>query len=112
MQHAPVRSLRPAIELRPYQRALLAFVNQHLELADHRRGPELARMAWAAALGSLRVAPDSGLEGDLPAWLARAARAVIREQTSPSYYAQLLTLAAKEQRSAAEGRPRGITAAA
>lgn len=92
MQHAPVRSLRPAIELQPYQRALLAFVNEHLELVDHRRGPELARMAWAAALGSLRVAPDSGMEGDLPAWLAHAARRVVREQTSPTHHAQKLTV--------------------
>ncbi|MFF4249465.1 hypothetical protein ACFYY2_34125 [Streptomyces sp. NPDC001822] len=92
MQHKQRRLLGLASTFARYERPLLAFVNEHLETADHRRGPELARLAWASALGSLHVAADSGMEGDLPAWLASAARRIVREQTSPAHYAQLLTV--------------------
>ncbi|WP_329046682.1 hypothetical protein [Streptomyces sp. NBC_01422] len=92
MQHKQQPPLGPAAALDLYARPLLAFVNAHLELADHKRGPELARLAWASALGSLDVASDAGMEGDLPAWLANAVRRIVREQTSPAHYAQLLTV--------------------
>ncbi|MEU2346032.1 hypothetical protein ACFRAA_33305 [[Kitasatospora] papulosa] len=95
MQHKQLRPLGPAIAFARYERPLLAFVNAHLEAVDHRRGPELARLAWSSALGSLRLAADSGMERDLPAWLATAARRIVREETSPAHYAQLLTVVQK-----------------
>ncbi|MEU8708685.1 hypothetical protein [Streptomyces sp. NPDC048565] len=92
MHVAPqARTLRPAVPP-ALEKPLLAYVNERLELADHRRGPELARMAWTAALGTLRPATDAGMDGDIPIWLAQAARQVIREQTSPVFHARLLTV--------------------
>ncbi|MFH8558929.1 hypothetical protein ACH4FE_35805 [Streptomyces celluloflavus] len=70
-----------------YDRPLVAFIHNHLSPADWPRGTELARMAWAQALGSLQVAPTAGMEDGIPAWLAAAARRVIREQTSPAVFA-------------------------
>ncbi|MFJ8870792.1 hypothetical protein ACIRD6_34230 [Streptomyces sp. NPDC102473] len=100
MQHKQHLPLGPAAAFDLYAQPLLAFVNEHLELADHRRGPELARLALASALGSLQVVSDAGMEGDLPAWLANAVRRVIREQTSPAHYAQLLTVVRQSFRQA------------
>ncbi|MGW2841854.1 hypothetical protein ACWCWD_29215 [Streptomyces sp. NPDC001493] len=90
MQNAP-RLLRPAAQFGRYQQPLLAYVNDMLDLADHRRGPEISRAAWAMALGSLHVGTDAGMEADIPTWLAQAARQVVRERTSPSYHAAQLT---------------------
>ncbi|OIJ95399.1 hypothetical protein [Streptomyces colonosanans] len=78
---AAVGSLTPAGR---FERPLLAFVNSLLSPVDYRRGAELARMAWSKALGSLRLTTEAGMEGDIPTWLADAARRVVREQTSPA----------------------------
>jgi hypothetical protein len=85
-----VSSISPNSETAPLtpagrlERPLLAFVNSLLSPVDYRCGPELARMAWAEALGSLRLTTEVGMEGDIPAWLADAVRRVVRERTSPA----------------------------
>ncbi|MGW1364569.1 hypothetical protein ACWCQP_45090 [Streptomyces chartreusis] len=81
---SPSAAAAPLTSFARYERPLLAFVNELLSTVDHRRGPELAAMAWSKALGSLRIATETGMEGDIPAWLADAARRVVREQTSPA----------------------------
>ncbi|GHB18865.1 MULTISPECIES: hypothetical protein [Streptomyces] len=110
MQTSQAQILSPADLLAAYEMPLLSYVHDRLELIDYRRGRELARAAWTVALGTLQLVPDTGMEGDLPAWLARAARQVVREQTSPSFHAQLLTVAVREQ--ASGWPPRHIAAAA
>ncbi|WP_432105887.1 hypothetical protein [Streptomyces sp. bgisy091] len=91
MQGKQVHALGPIAAFAQYERALLAFVNEHTQPVDHARGPELARLAWVSAVGSLRMAPDAGMEEGLPVWLANAARRTVREQTSPARSAQVLT---------------------
>ncbi|MER6123039.1 hypothetical protein ABT173_10215 [Streptomyces sp. NPDC001795] len=67
-----------------FERPLLAFVNSLLSPVDYQHGPELARMAWSEALGSLRITIEAGKEGDIPVWLADTVRRVVRERTSPA----------------------------
>ncbi|MFF0629816.1 hypothetical protein [Streptomyces sp. NPDC004296] len=67
-----------------YEQPLLAYINERLSPVDWRRGPDIARMAWAESVGSLSLAPDVGMEDDLPAWLAAAARRAIRSYLSPT----------------------------
>ncbi|MFF7189658.1 hypothetical protein ACFZAR_31505 [Streptomyces sp. NPDC008222] len=81
---SPSASAAPLTAAGRFERPLLAFVNSLLSPVDYRRGPELARMAWSQALGSLRLTIEAGIEGDIPVWLADAVRRVVREQTSPA----------------------------
>ncbi|MFE3770837.1 hypothetical protein [Streptomyces sp. NPDC059122] len=67
-----------------YERPLLAYINDRVSPLDWCRGRHIARMAWAEAVGSLHLAPDTGMEDGLPAWLAAAARRTIRGYLAPS----------------------------
>lgn len=71
--------ISPLVPYERFKRPLLAYVCNRLVVADHRRGKEIARRTWALALGSLQVATETGMEEDIPAWLAAAARRAIRE---------------------------------
>ncbi|MFJ9855274.1 hypothetical protein [Streptomyces sp. NPDC101150] len=74
-----------------FERPLLAFVTAHLVPADYRRTREIARMAWAEALGSLHLSADAGIEEEgIPIWLASAVRRVVRREISPAHYAAQL----------------------
>ncbi|WP_328884701.1 hypothetical protein [Streptomyces sp. NBC_00299] len=85
-----VSPISPSIAAAPlttyarFERPLLAFVNELLSPVDYQRGPQLALMAWAEALGSLEITTEAGMERDIPLWLADAVRRVVREQTSPA----------------------------
>lgn len=89
----PHQARHPRLVIQPahLERPLLAYINSRLNHVDYRRGPELARLAWATALGTLTPSTETGMEEDIPVWLARAARRVLRERTSPTHHAQSLT---------------------
>jgi hypothetical protein len=91
-----------------YREPLLAFVCNHLNSVDWRRGEELARKAWAAAVGSVD-GPAAGIAEDegLPGWLATTARRVIRVETSPSYLA-ITVLGADELLPTSSASARGL----
>ena len=81
MSAPPVSPLMAAYE--HYRKPLLAYVCERLTLVDHRKGEELAQRAWVLALGSLHLTSATGMEEDIPAWLAVAARRAIREYLLP-----------------------------
>lgn len=79
----PGLATSPTVSYEAYRAPLLAYVHNMLEPLDWNRSEDFARLAFAQALGSLDLTVDAGMEDqDLPAWLASAARTVIREQTS------------------------------
>ncbi|MGV9248015.1 hypothetical protein [Streptomyces sp. NPDC003710] len=80
---SPSAAAAPLTSFARFERPLLAFVNSLLSPVDQ-YGPELARMAWSEALGSLRITIEAAMEGDMPVWLADAVRRVVRERTSPA----------------------------
>lgn len=107
MYVSPISASAAAAPLTPagrFERPLLAFVNSLLSPVDYQRGPELARMAWVEALGSLRFTTEAGIEGDIPVWLADAVRRVVREQTSPAaVVGRVVTVASKSAVTAMHG---------
>lgn len=79
----------PAGAYETFRTPLLAYVHNLLEPLDWERSESFARMAFAQALGSLDLTEDAGMEDEgLPAWLASAARTVVRQQTSAATAAE------------------------
>lgn len=85
----PAAAAQPmAISYERYRTPLLGYVHNRTELIDWNRSEDIARKAFAQAVGSLQLSTEAGMEDEgLPAWLAFAARSVIREQTSPAFLA-------------------------
>ncbi|MFJ1751159.1 hypothetical protein ACIOJD_33765 [Streptomyces sp. NPDC088116] len=82
-------AVSPAAVFEQVRTPLLAYVHNRLSQIDWPEAETFARMAWADAVGQLRLAADTGMEDGIPSWLAAAARRVIREQTSPALLAAL-----------------------
>lgn len=87
MYVSPISTSTAAGPLTPaglYEQPLLAYVTNRLPAASWHCAADLARMAWASALGLIQPAAEAGMEEGIPAWLAAAARRVVREHTSPT----------------------------
>ncbi|MGD9482876.1 hypothetical protein WDH52_06375 [Streptomyces sp. TRM70308] len=64
---------------RPHEAALLAYITARTPATEWRRADQLARRAWEYALAHLDMSdPTRDDDAGLPAWLAAAARTVIR----------------------------------